>query len=93
MGSWICCCKKGKTNPEEHQPLKPQLNPLISKKSISRSKDSFYSEIIDFMQQNDRSFEPSIEDIINQLSSGDEDDQIDSLKEEKYRQILKNIDD
>lgn len=78
----LCCCFKDKSNPEERLPLKPSQNYQMNPNNI------------DIPEKPDQPYiDPSFEDIINQISSGDEDDPIDPAQEEKYEQILKGIED
>ena len=88
MGSWLCCCKGAKGNPEECAPLvnkskqKYHVPESLLAKSILRSSPQ-RSEFLD----------PDLADLIDKLSSGDDDDPLDPVQEEKYERILKDIED
>ncbi|OHS93236.1 hypothetical protein TRFO_40473 [Tritrichomonas foetus] len=91
MGN-ICCCLKDRSNPEEREPLRPNGFPSAAKKFTRTEDEPLSSAILASVKPNEPFFEKSIEDIINQISSGDE-DPIDPTQEEKYEQILKGIED
>lgn len=76
----LCCCFSHQSNPEE------QLR-------LINSQNNNYNNYPHEKKKGDPFFEQSIEDIIDQISSGDEDDPIDPAQEEKYEQILKVIED
>lgn len=94
LANALCCCFINRSNPEELLPLKPSQNRTSGVTTYSHEKESpLPSTILSSTKPDQPFFEPTIEDIINQISSGDEDDPIDPSQEEKYEQILKGIED
>ena len=89
----LCCCFKDKSNPDELLPLKPSQNHPISNNYSREKENPLTSTLLASAKPDQPFFEPSIEQIIDQISSGDDDDPIDPAQEEKYEQILKGIED
>lgn len=89
----LCCCFLDKTNPEERLPLKPAQNHPINSNYSREKENPLTSTLLASAKPDQPFFEPSIEEIIDQISSGDDDDPIDPAQEEKYEQILKGIED
>ena len=86
IGNAFCCCFRDRTNPEEMLPLKPSQNRINNNNPLT-------STLLTQTKPEQPFFDQSIEDIINHLSSGDDDDPIDPAQEEKYKEILNQIND
>lgn len=88
----LCCCCNDKANPDELMPLKASHNSSNRSKFQQNKQPPLSSSLFQSADQEEPIFEPSITDIMNQVSSGDDDEPLDP-SQEKYEQILKRIED
>lgn len=91
MGGALCCCRLDGGNPDERKPLVDRSKTPQSK--FMNKEGSFSRSILASAITPGQLLDPELEEIINIVSSGDEDDPIDPQDEAKYEEILKGIED